>query len=72
MIIRELFQQLESATNPIAKLMRKGENFKVVAIGFKKGMILKEHTTKLPAKLTILSGNIIYKNFYIEKQYNNT
>jgi hypothetical protein len=39
MIIKEILHQLETAKNPVAKAIHKGEHFKVLAIGFKKGMI---------------------------------
>jgi quercetin dioxygenase-like cupin family protein len=61
MIIKEILHQLETAQNPVAKAIHKGEHFKVLAIGFKKGMHLKAHKTNLAAKLTVLSGAVIYK-----------
>jgi quercetin dioxygenase-like cupin family protein len=61
MIIQEILNQLETAQNPVAKAIHKGEHFKVLGIGFKKGMHLKAHKTNLQAKLTVLSGSVIYK-----------
>ncbi len=61
MVLHELMQQLESSENPVAKALRKGDNFKLVAIGFKKGMILKEHKAPLPSKLMVLSGAVVYR-----------
>ncbi len=61
MIIKEILHQLETAQNPVVKAIHKGEHFKVLAIGFKKGMDLKAHKTNLAAKLTVLSGTVIYK-----------
>jgi quercetin dioxygenase-like cupin family protein len=75
MIIKDIFQQLESSDHPVAKAIHKGENFKVLALVFKKGMILKEHKTSLTAKLTILQGSVIYKQGEILKaleQYDET
>ncbi|MFM9946291.1 MAG: hypothetical protein ACKVQB_13755 [Bacteroidia bacterium] len=60
MIIKDILNQLEGSVNPVAKAIHSGENFKVLGIGFKKGMVMKEHISKLPARLTVLSGNIIY------------
>jgi quercetin dioxygenase-like cupin family protein len=45
----------------VVKILHKAENFKVIVIGFKNGMVLKEHKTALPAKLTILSGQVVFK-----------
>lgn len=75
MIIKELLEQLETSNHPVAKPLRKGEHFKVVAIGFKKGMVLKEHKTALPAKLIVLAGSVLYKEGTISKtlhQYDET
>ncbi len=75
MIIKDILAQLETATHPVAKAIHKGEHFKVLAIGFKKGMILKEHTTALPAKLSVLFGAVLYKEGAIVKtllQYDET
>lgn len=60
MIINEILQKLQTAQNPVAKAIHKGNHFKVLAIGFKKGMQLKAHKTNLAAKLTVLSGQVIY------------
>ncbi len=70
MIIKELLQQLETSVHPVAKPLQKGDYFKVIAIGFKKGMVLKEHKTALPAKLTVLYGSVIYKEGSISKTLN--
>lgn len=36
MIINEVLVQLETSTHPVAKVIHKGEHFKVLAIGLKK------------------------------------
>lgn len=75
MIIKELLQQLAASSNPVAKPLHKTEHCKVIAIGFKKGMILKEHKTALPAKLTVLYGSVLYKEGQVIKallQYDET
>ena len=61
MIIKEILIQLESSVNPVARALHKGDHFKVLAIGFRQGMILKEHRSPLPAKLTVLYGSVIYR-----------
>ena len=69
-MIKEILLQLENSVSPVAKAIHKGENFKVLAIGFKKGMILKEHKTKLPAKLTVLKGRVNYSEGTKSKELN--
>lgn len=61
MIFKELLQKLETAENPIAQIVQKTDSSKVLVIGFKAGMILKEHKTDIPAQLLVIKGNVIYK-----------
>ncbi|MEO8416845.1 MAG: hypothetical protein ABI472_24490 [Ginsengibacter sp.] len=61
MIIQEILAQLENTVNPIVKILQRGDQFKVIAMGFKKGMILKEHKTPIPAKLVVIDGNVLYR-----------
>ncbi len=51
--IKEINEQLKTAKHPVAKTLHKGDNFKVLVIGFKKGMKLKEHQANLSSKLTV-------------------
>jgi len=60
MILQEIALQLENSTHPVAKALHKGEHFKVLAVGFKKGMLLKEHQAYLPTKLFVIKGKVIY------------
>ena len=61
MTIKEILKQLETANHPVAKPLHKGDNFKVLVIGFKSGMKLKDHQAHIPSKLTVISGKVIYK-----------
>ena len=61
MLLKEIVKQIENATHPVAKALHRGDHFKILAIGFKKGMMLKEHQTHLPAKLFVLKGEVIYR-----------
>ncbi|MEO6219551.1 MAG: hypothetical protein ABIO81_03920 [Ginsengibacter sp.] len=61
MTIKEILKQLETSDHPVAKPLHKGDNFKVLAIGFKKGMKLKDHEAHTPSKLTVIEGKVIYK-----------
>lgn len=61
MMFSELLQKLETAENPVAEIIQKTDCCKVLVIGFKKGMILKEHKTDIPARLLVIKGSVIYK-----------
>jgi quercetin dioxygenase-like cupin family protein len=60
-MFKEIFQKLENAANPVAQVVQKTSCGKVMVIAFKKGMILKEHKTDVPAKLLVIKGSVIYK-----------
>ena len=70
MTIKEIIQQLETADHPVAKALHKGDHFKVLVIGFKSGMKLKEHKAHLPSKLTVISGHVIYRESTREVKLN--
>lgn len=61
MTIKQILKDLESAKRPVAKILQSGTNFKVIAIGFIKNMILDDHKTDIPAKLIVLEGKVVYK-----------
>jgi hypothetical protein len=61
MVINEVLSQLEKAANPVVKLLQNRPAGKVLVLGFKKGMILKEHQTAVPARLVIVEGIVNYK-----------
>lgn len=61
MTIKQILKDLESAKRPVAKILKSGENFKVITIGFNKNMVLDDHKTDIPAKLVVLEGKVVYK-----------
>ena len=67
-MFQELFQKLETAENPVAIAIQKTATTKVVAIAFKKGMILKEHKTEVPALLLVVKGGVVYREHNLEEQ----
>jgi quercetin dioxygenase-like cupin family protein len=61
MTIKEIKEDLKSSKSPVAKSLHHGSGFKVLLMGFMKGMILKEHKAHIQSKLTVLEGAVIYK-----------
>ncbi|HRG33718.1 MAG: hypothetical protein JNK69_00490 [Saprospiraceae bacterium] len=55
-----ILEELNHATNPIAKVILQGKACKVLVLAMKKGMKLKEHTAKMPSDLLILYGSVQY------------
>lgn len=60
MTIKEIKEELEESANPIAKPLHYNKGFRVLVIGFKKGMEMANHTAKWPSKLTVLEGKVAY------------
>lgn len=52
---------MQSATGPVVKVLRQGNSYKMMVIGLKKGVVLKEHKTAVPATLIVTEGNVLYK-----------
>jgi quercetin dioxygenase-like cupin family protein len=61
MTIKTIKEALKTSDNPVAKSLHHGTGFKVLMLGFRKEMILKEHKAPMRAKLTVLEGAVIYK-----------
>lgn len=59
--IASILTALETSSHPVARALHKGEHFKVLMMGFKKGMVLTDHKAHIPSKLTVLSGSVIYR-----------
>jgi quercetin dioxygenase-like cupin family protein len=60
MIISEIKKLLETASGPVARVLYLKDHFKVLAVGFKKGMILKDHKTPYETKLLVIEGSAEY------------
>ncbi|MBK7040930.1 MAG: hypothetical protein IPH46_10815 [Bacteroidetes bacterium] len=60
MIISEIKNLLEHASNPIARVLYLKDHFRVLAVGFKKSMILKDHKTPYETKLLVIEGSVEY------------
>jgi len=61
MTIKTIKEALKTSEHPVAKSLHHGTGFKVLILGFRSGMILKEHMAPMRAKLTVLEGAVIYK-----------
>ena len=52
---------LTQSDKAITTILQKGKHFKVLAVAFKAGMVFPKHQTKLPAKLIVLEGSVLYE-----------
>ena len=60
MILQDVAAALTEAAGPVIKVLVKGEAVKVIVLGFKKGMVLKEHKTGVSTRLVVIDGQINY------------
>lgn len=67
-MFKDLFQKLENAVNPVVQVVQNTSCSKVIVSAFKKGMVLKEHKTDVPAKLLVIKGNVIYKEKNLQEE----
>jgi quercetin dioxygenase-like cupin family protein len=61
MIIHQVLTSMENATNPVVQVFRQNEHFKVITLGFKKGVVLKDHQTGVKTVLLVIEGAVTYK-----------
>lgn len=61
MTIQEVKEKLKTSSGPVARALHQGHGFKVLVMGFNKGMILKDHKAHIKSKLTVLEGAVIYR-----------
>ncbi len=62
MILKEIIQDLETAKDPVYKMLWKGESSHTLAIGFKKGMQLHKHKSDIPARIIVIKGEVVYNS----------
>lgn len=63
MIIEQVREQMPLATGPVVKILKQSESYKMMVIGLKKGAVLKEHKTAVPARLIITEGHVTYHEY---------
>lgn len=61
MMLNDIQLLLETAEHPIARNIFKTDEVKILVIGFKIGMLLKNHKTPFKSKLMVLYGKVEYK-----------
>ncbi len=61
MIIQETIEKMKASTGPVTAVLHKNEHFKVILLGLKKGLVLKEHKTEIRAKISVIFGSVNFK-----------
>lgn len=60
--IERVLLKLKTATKPVTEILHQNEGFKATIVGLNPGVLLPDHTTKVPAKLTVLMGSVVYQD----------
>lgn len=60
MVLREVLNSAVQTDKPVLKPLVTTTDTKIIAIGLKKGVILKEHTAPSTAQLTVIKGKVNY------------
>lgn len=60
-IIKDILARLENMAHPVAQVLQKGDSYRIIAIGFRKNMILNDHKASMPSVLTVLNGKVNYQ-----------
>lgn len=60
--VERVLQQLKSATKPVSEVLHRNDHFQVIVLGLNADVALPDHLTKVPAKLTVLSGSVVYQD----------
>ena len=69
-MIEDIYSELEKNKGPLAKIYHKGKDFRMIALGLKKGIILKEHKSPSLKEnvdpknvlLIVVKGKVNYKS----------
>ncbi|WP_029036749.1 cupin domain-containing protein [Salinimicrobium xinjiangense] len=59
-MLKDMIEQLTTASKPLVKRFEQEEGSHVLAIGLGKDVILKEHKSDIPARILVIKGAIIY------------
>src|SRR5690348_4798332 len=60
-MLNQILEAIDQAEKPVVKTLLKTEHTKVLGIGLKKDVQLKEHTAPCEARLIILQGSVQYE-----------
>lgn len=61
MIVKQVIEKMSTATGPVTAILHKNETCRVIVLGLKSGLTLKEHKTDVPAKITVIYGNVEFR-----------
>jgi len=60
--IERVLQKMKTAVGPVTSVLHQNDQFKVLVLGLSTDVIFPDHTTKVPAKLTVLKGSVVYRD----------
>lgn len=60
--IESVLLKLKSSDGPVTEMLHQNNGFKVIMLGLNVNVLLPDHHSKLPTKLTILKGSVVYRD----------
>ncbi|SER03615.1 cupin domain-containing protein [Neolewinella agarilytica] len=60
--IESVLQKLKTSVGPVTEMLHNNDSFKVILLGLNVDVLLPDHHTKLPTKLTVLKGSVVYRD----------
>jgi hypothetical protein len=60
--IESVLAKMKTAIGPVTKVMHRSDHFKVLVLGLNADVIFPDHVTKVPTKLTVLKGSVVYRD----------
>jgi len=60
--IESVLLKLKSSDGPVTEMLHQNNGFKVIMLGLNVNVLLPDHVTKIPTKLTVLKGSVVYRD----------
>ncbi len=60
--IESVLSKMKTATGPVTKTLHKSASSRVVVLGLNSDVVFPDHVTKVPAKLIVLKGSVVYRD----------
>jgi len=54
--------KLKTSVGPVTEMLHQNGSFKVIVLGLNVNVLLPDHHSKVPTKLTVLKGSVVYRD----------
>ena len=60
--MESVLAKMKTSVGPVMEVLQRNDHFKVVVMGLNVDVMLPDHTTSVPTKLSVLKGSVIYRD----------